>query len=342
MAGARFLLAPELLVGIRGDGGAVGQLTREYGPCAVGEGDPPGGAADAVPAVDVVFGRLAAPSAGGAVVEGGHKTVRWRIALGSPAETTLRVAIELGGAPGSFARSLVQGYFVEPVISIAAARRGLALVPGAAIAGDDGLILVLGRSRAGKSTLAARAMAAGRHVVGDDQVFIDRDGRCRPLPRRLRLYPDIAETTPAAFARLAPATRRALGFRGLVSAVSRGFIRPSLAVDRAELGGSWRAEPLAIRRIVLVERAGASGTLLVEPGDGSMAVGWAADLLAEQRGRLGRAGGAWPTALEEIGEQERAILDVAFVGLPVERVAVPPTWSAPAAVPALARHLGLE
>lgn len=329
-------------------------MAREYGPTSLAADGATvaaaGATTDAALDVDVTFGPVREPggegsgegAGGGTVLRGGHKTVRWQVALGNPAEAPLLMAIELDGAPTSFARSLVQGYFVEPLISIAAARRGLVLVPSAAIVGVDGLILILGRSGSGKSTLAARAMVAGRDVVGDDQVFVDRDGACRPFPRRLRFYPDIALTAPAAFARLSSGTKRALRIRNLVSAVSRGFVRPSLAVDRAELGGSWHAEPTPIRRIVLVERAGTSSGLLIEPGDGRMAVGWAADLLAEQRDRLARAGGPWIATLNETGERERAILATAFAGLPIERVAVPPAWAAHAAIVALARHLALE
>ncbi|MET1232080.1 MAG: hypothetical protein ABWY52_04420, partial [Candidatus Limnocylindrales bacterium] len=69
--------------------------------------------------------------------------------------------IDLLGVPISFARSLVQGYVVEPMLSVIAAEHDRALVPGAGVADERGLTLVLGRSGAGKSTLMARLAATG-------------------------------------------------------------------------------------------------------------------------------------------------------------------------------------
>jgi hypothetical protein len=91
--------------------------------------------------LNIAFRRVQEPT-----LHGGHKTVNWRIELGSPEEPSLNAAIELRGAPRSFGLSLVQGYFVEPLLSLAAAREGSVLLPCAAIATDEGLLLLLGRS----------------------------------------------------------------------------------------------------------------------------------------------------------------------------------------------------
>ena len=334
MDSATFRLASSVVLRIDGDRGAVSHFVREYEPCAVAKDGPLD--------VEVTFGRGAAALDSGSAVEGGHKTVRWRVALGAPHDVPLVATISLGGWPASFALSLVQGYFVEPLISIAAVRRGLVLLPSVAIVADEGLLLIMGRSRAGKSTLAARAMAAGRSVPGDDQAFVDPAGRCWPFPRRLRFYPYIAETAPAAHARLGRATRRELAVRRSVATLTRGYVRPSLAVDGTELGGTWHPEPLPIRRIVLVERSSESDVLLVEPADREAAVAWAAELLGEQRARLGRAGGDWFAALDGTWGLERAVLNEGFATSPVERISVPRRWDASTAVDAIARYLRLE
>src|SRR3989304_1480181 len=152
------------------------------------------------------------------------------------------------GSPRSFARPLARGYAMEPLVSIVAAEHGQALVPSAGVARPTGVTLILGRSRAGKSTLMARLMAAGHEVLGDDQLFLDASGACVAFPRRLRFYPDLETTAPAAYARMPAAIRRRLRLMGLLSTVTRGHIRPSLAVDRTAIGGHWVPGPLPTER----------------------------------------------------------------------------------------------
>jgi hypothetical protein len=269
--------------------------------------------------------------------------VGWRVGVGGQSAHPAALWIATRGRPQSFVRSLVQGYFVEPLLSLVAPDRGLALVPAAAIVSDDGLVLILGRSRAGKSTVAARAMANGRTVLGDDQVFVDRSGRCWPFPRRLRFYPDLAETAPAAYARLRPRTRNALRLRGWMAGLSRGWVRPSLGVDRMELGGTWAPAGVSIGRVVIVERAGSAGSIDVSTALPAAAVKTAADLLEEQRRRLAvAAGAAWATRFAEVQAVESSILNEGLASITVERIVVPDRWAAGASISALARQLGLD
>ena len=278
---------------------------------------------------------------GSSVNRGGHKTVGWEVALDDRGES-LAARIRITGRPRSFGRSLVQGYIVEPLLSVAAARRRLVLLPSAGILGAEGLIVILGRSRAGKSTLAARSLALGYGVLGDDQLIVDPDGAVWPFPRRLRFYPDLRHVAPAAFHRLRAQTRTRLLLRGVVSSLSRGFVRPSLAVRPTELGAIPPRVGTRPARVVLLERSDV-GDLQRTPASIETTVAWAAELLAEQRGRLLAVGGQpWAAAVEDAAALETATLRDGFDDVPRERIVVPRRWPAARAISELGRALGLD
>jgi hypothetical protein len=131
--------------------------------------------------------------------------------------------------------------------------------------------------------------------------------------------------------------------RAALAAISAGYVRPSLAVDGAELGLRWSPAPRPIVRLILVERNAETRDLKVEPATPQDAVEWAADLLREQRERLASLGGAaWRTALERVAEGERGILERSFHDLPTERLAIPASWDAPTSIEATARRLGID
>jgi hypothetical protein len=338
---AVFAFATDLRLRVTGEDAAVRHARREYGPAEV----PDDGLVD----LEVTFGRVgrkrsADPAETGATPgRGGHKTVAWRVDAGDPDATRLTARIETHGWPSAFALSLVQGYVVEPLLSIAAVRRGIVLLPGAGIVLDDGLILLLGRSRAGKSTLAARALTAGRAILGDDQLFVGPEATAWPFPRSLRFYPDLARTAPVTFARLRPPTRRRLQLRAALARVSAGYVRPSLAVPGSELGLRWTPEARRIGRLVLIERDADRSSLDVTPASPTDAVDWAAQLLREQRVLLADLGGsAWRTAIATTAGVERAILERSFDGRPVERLSIPASWDAPTAVGSVSEWLGID
>jgi hypothetical protein len=335
---ATFRLADRLLLRVSGDPAAVAQARLEYGPAEVSPAPGTG-----PPDVDVAYGRPSAGAGLGPVSRGGHKSVRWAVRLGAPDADVLGAAIAIRGWPGAFARSLVQGFVVEPLLSVAAVRHDLVLLPSAGIVGPDGLSVMLGRSRAGKSTIAARAMALGRTVIGDDQVIVGRDGGVWPFPRRLRFYPDLVQTAPDAFRGLRSETRRALRVRGLISTLSRGYVRPSLAVDPAELGGPPASMTSRPTRLILLDRRDDLAEISDAAATVDDAVAWAADLLAEQRARLRALGGReWSAALQDVAAREADILRDAFAGVDCRRVSVPRAWGAPRAVSSTAVHLGFE
>jgi hypothetical protein len=304
------------------------QLLAEYGPSRVDD--------DQRADVSMVLASAILPSRDDVGSSDRHKSVGWRVRLGSPGDTPLRAEITSTGWPPAMARSLAQGFVLEPVLSLAASRRDIVLVSAAAIVGRDGLTLLLGRSRAGKTTLAARSLAAGADVLGDDQVFVDASGRCWAFPRRLRLYPDLRRTAPEAFAVLPARQRRKLTLRGAVAALTRDYVRPSLAVDPQSMGGRWLPGPLAIARVLLLERNATADDIRVARGPASDAAATVGELLALQRARFASiAGPAWTSALAEAADRELAILEQAFDPIGVDVVSMPAGWGPRRSIDAL-------
>ena len=237
---------------------------------------------------------------------------------------------------------LVQGFYLEPALSVAAARRDFVLLPAAALEEDGSAIVVLGRSRSGKSSVMTLALAAGRRVLGDDQVLLGADGTCRAFPRRLRLYPDLRETAPAAFRALPAAARGALWARAAARALSRGWVAPSLAVPSTALGPGAPEGALPVSRLLLVERVEGVEDVVRGPLDVEAAVGSALAVLDEQRARLAvAAGDAWARALVDTREREADVLRSALAGARLERLRMPAGWPAPRGVAVLAGAVGL-
>ncbi len=321
-------------LGIRGGAHARAHFRAEYGDCTV-SGDPPGAR------VEVAFEAVHRSPAGATVIRGGHKTARWAVAFRLPPAEALEASIEVGGRPRSFGLSLVQGYFVEPLLSLAAPVSGRVLLPGAALEQDGGALVILGRSRSGKTSLAVRAIAAGRKVLGDDQVLVDTSGRCFAFPRRPRVYSDLAETAPAAYGRLGATARASLAGRGLVRAASRGLVAPPLSLDRSRLGGAHAPGSLPIRRLVVIHRDDEEDALRARHLDTDRVVSRTLELLGAQRAHLPSAP-AWADELLLTREREAEQLRQAFAGVAAEELRVPARWNAVRAVATLAERLDLE
>ncbi len=249
----------------------------------------------------------------------------------------MRVAVAVRGPLGL---ALVQSQVIEPLVSLAAIRAGSVLLPGAAIAQGDRTLLLLGRSRSGKTSLAARALAAGLRVLGDDQVIINADRECLPFPRRLRLYPDLSRTAPAAFAALRPSVRTRLAALGRVNALTRGFVAPPVSVSPSAIGADATGPVrLLIGEVVVVRRARV-GALTLQPLDAGELAAETDDVLMGQRSEIFRVPGV-RAAYETLLAHERAIISCALADAPARRVLVPDSWTSEQAVGALARELGL-
>lgn len=333
-AADRYAFRPGVDVRVRGAADVRRHFRAEYGDGATADGG-------AAAAVEVSFGRARANAA--CAISGGHKTVRWRVAVGDPDSGALSARIELGGAPRSFALSLVQGYFVEPLLAVAAARSGYVLLPAAAIAQGPAALVMLGASGTGKSSLSVRALAAGSGVLGDDQILIDPNANCFRFHRRMRFYPDLRLTAPAAWQRLPPRARNGLRARSVARALSRGHVAPSLPLRPAALGDPGGAGPLPACRFVLIERAARVRELGREPLAPHDATAYALELLAAQRERFAAGlGERWDIALAALAAVEAEILASAFARAPIERLSLPAAWRAPQAIAALAGELGTE
>jgi hypothetical protein len=325
--------APGLALSLEGSGAVLRHFDAEYGRA---------GSTGLRGAADVEVSFEASVSNGPyCKLRGSHKTVSWDVALGSAESEPLRASIRLAGRPRSFGLSLVQGYIVEPLISIAAARRRLVLLPAAAFSDDGTALILMGRSRSGKSSLAVHALSAGRLLLGDDQVLLQEPRGCRPFPRRLRLYPDIRETAPAAHAALSRGSRLGLDVRRALDAVSRGNVRPPVRIQATELGLTARS-PLPISGVALIERGGSGREVSAEPLRLSAAVEAGTALLAEQRAHLAVADDRnWSRALAAAADAEKERISEILEGVPAERLVLPATWDAARAISALADRFRL-
>lgn len=334
-----FGFVPGLSLSVTGAAGVIAHFESEYGRSAVdddaanivlrvGEGDGGGLATRDV---------LLEPRADA------HRWLRWQVALSPGSRTGLTAAIRITGRPRSVALSLVQGYVVEPLVSLIAPSVGHVLVPAAAIATPRGLVLILGPSGAGKSTLSARALARGIQVLGDDQVFVDAAGLCHPLPRRIRVYPDLRLTAPEAFLRLSRASRARLGMHAFLGRATRGRLRPSLAVDRSALGATSDPVAAPIARVILVDARAPAVALRIERASAGDAIAEVEHLLRAQRSRLGRvAPPEWHLVAEAVARQELGIVADAVRGIEITRVRIPRAWPATRAIDGLARAIDAE
>jgi hypothetical protein len=332
----RYRFGPGLVVSIRGDRRARAHFRAEYAFAAVSTDS-------TVPALEATIGanvHRARPrrTTRDPELRGGYKLARWRAVVRvGPDADTMRVAVDVHGPLGL---TLVQSYVVEPLVSLAAVRTGSVLLPSAAIAQGGKALLLIGRSRSGKSSLAARALAAGLRILGDDQVVINPSHGCLPFPRRLRLYPDLVRTAPAAFAALRPAARGALAVLGRVNTFTLGFVAPPLRVSASALGAGISPIGTPIGEVVVIRRAPVD-VLICEPLDQGELAAEAEDALLGQRSELfGLAG--LEAASASLLARERAITSRALAASPARRILVPSSWSAERAVGRLARELSLE
>ncbi len=253
-----------------------------------------------------------------------HKSVRWAATLAAVGDDHLQLRIALGGAPRWFGLSLVQGYLIEPALSLLAPQAGLVLLPAAGLVRNDEATILLGRSGTGKSSLSLRSLAAGLPVLGDDQVLVTADGSCRPFPRRLRLYADARRTAPKAVARLPRRYRMSLLLRAVVRDCSLGYVAPSLAVPVAALATGLPPATVRIGRVALLERRAGQPAVALAPADVETAVTRAVEALSAQRRELlATVGSAWGPMVDDITRSESALLRDAFAAAEIVDVSVP-------------------
>jgi hypothetical protein len=330
---------PEVELRLTGDEQAARHFAAEYGRAEASEGEHARRPSDGGPSarLNLRFARRMSGEGG----EDRHKSVSWRGRLLRVGDAELTLEVALKGYPRWFGLSLVQGFVVEPVLSLLAAERGVVLLPAAGIIRQDGVDLLIGQSRTGKSSLSMRALASGIPILGDDQVVVARDGECIRFPRRLRVYDDLSATAPAAFARLTAGERLQLALRRASRMVTGGRIAPSLAVPIERFGAPI---PLSgrLRRVVLLTRTDAQIDLRAEPAGADMAVARALVALESQRQRLHTViGEEWIDELKRTVDIEAPILGAAFGSVPILAVAVPGGGPSRETVARLSSALGL-
>jgi hypothetical protein len=309
----------------------------EYGPAT--DGDALGGVDGSRSAlvVERLRSRGTAASAG-LVSAGRHKTTSWSFSLGEASSEPIRGALAVRG---TFGKSLVQSLIVEPLLTIAMARHGRALLPAAGIVLDGGTLLLAGASRSGKSSLAVRAWARGERLLGDDRIIVTGDGWALPFPRRLRLYPDLRSTAHAAFRQVGFGVQARLRAAGAVRGITRGWVGlPVLAPWTAVIEADGPARPLG--RIVVIERDDSATGLRWLDGLEPVAARIAAVLDRDLR-VIAAHNAAWA---DEAARTRGRVLDIArrsiaASGATCAVLIVPGRWPATYAIEAVEHEVGL-
>jgi hypothetical protein len=273
----------------------------------------------------------------------GYKTARWRIALGRSDER-LDAKIALLSSPASFGLSLVQGYFVEPLLEMAFTQKGAVLAPAAGFVSEGGACLLAGASRSGKSSLMVRALGAGVPILGDDQVIVTSRGTVFTFPRRLRVYPDIRATASKAYGGFATRLRRTLRGLQALSRFTAGWVAPPVRVQPAAVGPEPAKDELPLVGLYLIERdehtdEARRSRLAIPVLEDEMLT-----LLDRQRERLIpllATDVGWSDLLQRVREREREILRQALQGIDAEKLVVPAHWEAVRAIDHLQHEIGL-
>lgn len=332
-----------------GPGGMAGHVAAEYGSPAATMMD-----ADRVRLGDVVVDDLAragarerdAGSSGGPVTDERYKTTRWRTQLSAATTDGITCGLAIRGL---FGKSLVQSIVLEPLLAIAMAGRGRALVSAAGILVDGQAVLIAGASRSGKSTTALRAWATGHELLGDDHVIITADGQVTAFRRRLRLYPDLVDTAPLAVRRLGGAVRRRLAVARIVRRITGGFVGLPVLVDPG-LVGITAERQATIRSLVVIERVGQDAPALGSPpalariDDAATAWTLLDGILARDLAWVRQQGMDWELRAEQTRRRQLDILQAAIrtADAAVFVLRVPGALTASQAVSAIGVALDLD
>ena len=306
------------VLAIAGDEMARRHFAGEYGAAAALE--------PATASVDISFvnrGQGDGQGTYGRWVDGGHKTMRWSTSLSGPSAETLAARVSVSGWPRGYGLSMVQGYYVEPLLSVSAARNGAVLLPAAAFSVDGKAVVMMGLSGSGKTSLGMQALALGCPLLGDDQVLVTPDGYCRPFPRRMRLYPDLRLRVPLAYHRLPRSARAALRMRRAARFASRGWLSPSLALSCACMGQVDLPAPVPIGALVLLVRAPSPGEPRFSNATTGEAIDYGVHALREQRQHLLEGRQDWAEAIRDVERVEARLLGRAFACAPAVKVVVP-------------------
>ena len=101
--------------------------------------------------------------------------------------------------------------------------------------GPDGMVLLVGEKRAGKTTLAVHLMLQGFEMLGDEMVLL-RNGVAVTFPRRFNLRQSALALLP--------------GLQKVTAGVPDGQL---VAVDPLLAGQPWRIRPAPVAAVVFIE-----------------------------------------------------------------------------------------
>jgi hypothetical protein len=324
---------PSIGLGVTAESAAILHFELEYGPSAEDQSACP---------LEITIGPIPSSFPSVASWQGRRRTTTWRVALASPDRAPLRAAIDVRGV---FGLPLLQSLAVEPLLSVAFARRGEVLLPAAGILRPAGLLIALGGPRAGKSSLAVRGLGRGLRILGDDHVILEPQGSARAFPRRLRLYPDLIETAPDVYRRLPAARRRDLRLRELGRRLSRGRVRLPILVPAAEIGGVTAGvaggATAPAEEVAILQRSPDVRDAVIETLEAAEVAARAGGLIEADRSILQARGSAWAEACGAALRTEIALLESAWATTPARAVTVPARWPAIRAFEQLERVLGL-
>jgi hypothetical protein len=123
--------------------------------------------------------------------------------------------------------------------------------------------------------------------------------------------------------------------------MTAGFVRPSLAVDAAELDRAHEPGSGTISRVLVLEPRAPVRDLESIPEELSSAVSTARRVFELQRARLWSiAPPEWRALINEVAEIEEQILTAAFRRARLERVRIPAHWEPKRSIDALAAVVG--
>lgn len=114
-------------------------------------------------------------------------------------------------------------------------QRGFLVLHGNAVETAEGVLICVGNSGAGKSTIAAAMLQRGHRIVADDVCVIDGEGYVIPGLPRIKLWQESADI---------------LG----MDTISYRQIRPNMQKFNVPLGSSYCAEPRKVDSVVVLDQ----------------------------------------------------------------------------------------
>ncbi len=243
-----------------------------------------------------------------------------------------------------------------PLLNLAVLSRGILPLHASAFVHKGVGIVATGWSKGGKTEALLACAAAGATYVGDEWVYIDRDGsRVSGIPEPIRVWDWHLREQPQLRSRLSRSERLRLGALGGVGGVLRATGRlhrvRALAdtqrhvdLEPAVLFGARRATSMSFDRLVFVVSHASSEVVVseIEPGEVArrmvFSLGYERrELLAYYQAFRFAFPGSPSPVIEASADLERDLLERAFAGKPAQLVSHPYPVRFPALLDAIER-----